>query len=263
MVSYKDKHAEYYDIFYQDKAYAAEAAFVHECLQRFSQGENKRLLELACGSGNHAFRLEKLGYEIVAVDNSEDLLAVARRKAQSHNSSIEFHLADMRSLALEDGLFDAAICLFDSIGYVQTNEAILQVLTGVRRHVRPGGLFVLEFWHAAAMLTGYDPVRVRRWPLDDGELLRISSTQLDTASQLAEVTYDIYELREDMSYFHLQEKQVNRYFLVQEMASYLIRTGFEPLAWLDGYSWKEEIDEETWHIVAVARRGREGHGRAV
>jgi SAM-dependent methyltransferase len=255
MASYTGKHAEYYDIFYQDKDYAGEAAFVHACLERFSQGAPLRLFEMACGSGNHALQLQQLGYEIVAIDYSEDLLAVARAKAVSRNASIDFRLADMRSLALADEPFDAAICLFDSIGYVQTNAAIQQVLDGVRKHLRPGGLFVFEFWHAAAMLKGYDPVRVRRWPVEGGELLRISSTRLEPEQQLAEVTYDIYDLGADGAYTYLQETQVNRYFLVQEMAAFLTRAGLEPLAWLDGYSWKEDIDENTWHVLAVARRG--------
>lgn len=258
MVSYTGKHAVYYDIFYKDKGYAAEAAFVYECLQRFSEGKTKRILELACGSGNHAFELEKLGFSILATDYSEDLLAVAREKAAARGSAVDFRLADMRTLSLEEDDIDAAICLFDSIGYVQTNAAIQQVLAGVHRHLRPDGLFVFEFWHAAAMLSGYDPLRVRRWPVEDGELLRIASTKLDPGQQLAEVTYDIYELNNDHTFSHLQETQVNRYFLVPEMDAFLIQAGFEPLAWLDGYSWKEDIDGDTWHVLAVARAKAEG-----
>lgn len=258
MVSYSGKHAGYYDIFYQDKDYPAEAAFVHECLQRYSGGKTERVLELACGSGNHAFQLEQLGYALVATDYSEDLLVVARQKAASQGSRVDFRLADMRTLALDETDYDAAICLFDSIGYVQTNAAIQQVLAGVHQHLRPGGLFVFEFWHAAAMLSGYDPLRVRHWPIEGGELLRIATTKLDSAQQLAEVTYDIYELHDDLTYTHLQETQVNRYFLVQEMAAFLTQAGFEPVAWLDGYSWKENIDRETWHVLAVARTKEEG-----
>lgn len=254
MSSYKGRHAEFYEIFYGDKPYAEEASFVHQCLQQYTVGATYRLLELACGTGTHALALEKLGYEIVATDYSEDMLACARRKAEEVASSIDFRWQDMRALDIADKPFDAVICLFDSLGHVQTNEAITHVLKGIHRHLRPEGLFVFEFWHAAAMLCGYDPVRVGRWSTESEELVRISETELEYAKQLARVTYTIYELRPDGKYSTLKETITNRYFLVQEMAGWLSACGFKPLKWFAGFAVDESITEKTWHVVAVARK---------
>jgi len=253
MSSYLGKHAQYYDIFYQDKDYAAEAAFVDECLRRYGPLNGRRLLEIACGTGNHAFALEKIGYQIIASDYSEDLLKEAKKKAKENGSEIDFRLADMRSLEVDEGPFDALICLFDSIGYVQSDEAIGNVLQNVHRHLIPGGLFVFEFWHADAMLKHYDPMRIRRWPIDNGELLRISSTTLEKEKKLAKVSYDIYELHDDNSYERINETQVNRFFRVAEMDDFLRNNQFEPLTWLNGYAWDEEIGEESWHILTLAK----------
>jgi ubiquinone/menaquinone biosynthesis C-methylase UbiE len=253
MSSYLGKHAEYYDTIYQDKLYAQEAAFVAECFERYGNGETKRLIELACGTGRHAFELEALGYSILATDYSEDLLAIARRKAQERGSAVQFQLADMRELNIDAPPFDAAICLFDSLGYVRTDEAIGKVLAGVRRHLRPEGLFVFEFWHAPAMLAHYEPIRVRRWPLPDGDLLRIATTRLLDEGNLAEVRYDLYELHEDRSYSSLSETQVNRFFTVPEMEALLAAADFEALDWRNGYTWDSAIDDDTWHVLAIAR----------
>lgn len=254
MTSYSGRHAQYYDIFYQGKGYAEEAAFINESLSRYGISEGSRILELACGTGNHAFELEKLGYELLATDYSEDVLRQAKRKAKSTKSKVEFRLADMRELALDEVPFDAAICLFDSIGYAQSDEAVGVVLQNVHRHLRPEGIFIFEVWHSLAMLNHYDPLRVRRWPIPGGELLRISTTTLDEAQNLAEVNYDIFELRDDQSYARLQETQVNRFFSVEEMAALLLENQFQALAWLNGYTWDENIDDKCWHILAIARR---------
>jgi SAM-dependent methyltransferase len=254
MNSYIGRHAEFYDIFYADKPYAQEAAFVHQCLQQYGTGITRRLLELACGTGSHALTLEKFGYEIVATDYSQDMLACARRKAAKAASSVDFRWQDMRALDIADRPFDAVLCLFDSIGYVETNEAIAQVFQGVHHHLRPDGLFVFEFWHGVAMLHSYDPVRVRRWSTPEGELVRISETELVYARNLARVTYTIYELRHDGTYTSLKETQTNRYFLVQEMAYWLSSCGFTPLKWFAGFTPDENINEQTWHIVAIARK---------
>jgi SAM-dependent methyltransferase len=257
MSSYIGRHAELYDLFYANKPYGAEALFVHRCLEQYSAGPSTRLLELACGTGSHAFALEKFGYQILATDHSEDMLAIARKKARQFSSKVDFRVQDMTQLADPDYPFDAVICLFDAIGYVATNERVSRVLQGVYRQLRAEGLFIFEFWHAAAMLRSYDPVRVRRWDTDQGELLRISETNLNCADQLSHVTYSVYELHRDGAYRTLTETQVNRYFLVQEMSYWLTSSGFTPVKWFAGFSDNEIINEETWHVVAVAHRGQE------
>lgn len=254
MTSYSGRHAELYDLFYADKPYDREAAFVAQCLRDYSVGPAKRLLELACGTGSHALQLEQAGYEIVATDYSADMLRRAQQKAAERSSQVEFVQADMTRIELSGAPFDAAYCLFDSIGYVATNEAIARVFRAVHQHLRDGGLFVFEFWHAAAMLRHYDPVRVRRWQTNDGTVLRISETTLDYARQLSNVAYSIYELKNDGTFSSLTEVQVNRYFLVQEMAAFVTAGGFEPVKWFAGFTSDEKISDETWHIVTVARR---------
>jgi SAM-dependent methyltransferase len=254
VISYEGRHAELYDLFYAEKDYGGEAAFVHACLERHAAGPARRVLELACGTGRHALALERLGHEVVALDHSEAMLRVARARAAQAASRVEFREGDLRALDPPGAPFDAAVCLFDSLGYVATNEGVAAALRGVHRAVRPGGLFVFEFWHAAAMLRGYDPVRVRRWTVPDGEVLRISETRLECERQLAHVSYSVYEHRRDGTYAALRETQTNRYFLVQEMARWLETAGFAPLAWHDGFSASGPVTEATWHVVAVARR---------
>lgn len=254
MTSYSGRHAELYDLFYADKPYEAEAAFVDNCLREYSVGPTNSLLEIACGTGTHALLLEKRGYEIVATDYSNDMLERAKQKASVGSSRVDFRLQDMTQLDLSEAPFDAAYCLFDAIGYVATNESLEKVFRGVHKHLRRDGLFIFEFWHAGAMLRHYDPVRVRRWKTVDSLVLRLSETTLDYANQLSSVIYSIYELKDDRTYSTLTETQVNRYFLVQEMAAWLTSTGFAPVKWFAGFSNDETISDQTWHVVAVARR---------
>jgi SAM-dependent methyltransferase len=254
MNSYGGRHAELYDIFYKDKPYAKEAAYVHSCLQKFGNRPTGSVLEVACGTGSHAIELEKLGYTITASDYSDSMLEIARQKAARLSSHVEFYKQDMRSLDLQKGRFDAVICLFDSIGYVLTNEALRKTLQGIHHYLHTDGLFVFEFWNAGAMLRHCEPVRVRRWLTEKSEVVRISETTLDHSRQAAEVSYSIFELNNDGSYSRFKETQVVRYFLLQEMAAILNGNGFIPLKWFAGFTASEEITENTWHIVSVARK---------
>lgn len=257
MASYIGRHANLYDLFYAEKPYAQEAAFVHDCVRRYGKGTSEKLLELACGTGRHALEWQKLGYQAVASDYSKDMLEVAQKRPRAPAPALRFEYQDMRNLQVQGAPFDVVVCLFDSLGYVGTNDAIAESLSGIARHLRSDGLFVFEFWHAGAMVRSFDPVRVRRWKTADGEILRISETQLDVQKQLGIVQYTILDLKSDGTYEQLSETQSNRYFLVQEMAALLTSSGFVPVAWHAGFTASEQIDTNTWHVVAVARKGAE------
>lgn len=251
-------YAELYDIFYAGKPYAEEAAFVSERLH--AHGGGRRILELACGTGGHAFALENLGHEVTAADYSPDMIAKARAKKVHLGSRIEFVTADMRDLDLGDESFDAVVCLFDSIGYVLTNSALLATLRGVGRHLRTEGLFIFEFWHGPAMLRHFDPVRVRHWPVPGGQVLRISETTLDVSRQISTVSYRVWQHNEDGTYREFSECHRNRYFSVPEMAGWLGQSGFEPLQWCAGFSSEGPITDTTWHVLGVARKKDTGMG---
>ena len=251
---YDGRHAELYDLFYGAKPYAAEAHHIHGLLQQVSADHIRRVLDIACGTGSHAIELERLGYDVVGTDISEDMLVRAKGKAKELRAGVCFERQDMRVLNVAGAPFDAVLCLFDAIGHVQTTAAIKQTLHGVHRHLRQGGLFILEFWHAAAMAGQHDPLRVKRWASERGEILRLSETSIDLGLQCATVQHTIYELRRDGGYETAIERQTNRFFSVPEMSELLDDCGLDVVRSYSGYSSEEVLTRDTWHIVMVARR---------
>ena len=249
--TFQGLHAAHYDLVYADKPYAEEAQFVADLLGR-TEGS---LLDLACGTGRHALEFAGMGYEVTGVDYSEDLLELARRSAEEAGASIEFVAGDMRELDL-GRTFDSVTCLFDSIGYPCTDEGIVAALTSARNHLEPEGTLAVEFLHEAAMVRHYSPVRVRRWPTaDGGELLRISETELDTERGVMSVSYELIELApEGGGYTRAAETQENRYFEVEEMRSLMSQAGLEVERFVPAYSSSDSIDDETFHVIAVAHR---------
>jgi SAM-dependent methyltransferase len=251
---YAGRHAELYDLFYKSKDYASEVSYLHGLLRQFSERPVRRILDIACGTGSHAIEFEQLGYDVVGSDISEDMLAFAREKALAGRSEVRFEKQDMRTLDVASRPFDAVVCLFDAIGHVQTTAAIKQTFRAVHGHLREDGLFVLEFWHAAAMAGQHDPLRVRKFTTDRGEILRLSQTTVDLALQCATVEHAIYDLRSDGTYQTAIERQINRFFSLLEMSALLDESGFDVVKYYSGYSPDEILTPDTWHIVLVARR---------
>ena len=254
MTNYAGRYAELYDLFYADKPYADEARFVHELIQEFGRRPSREIVELACGTGRHALELEKFGYQITATDRSPDMIDIARRRAGTNGSKIEFAVRDLRDLEAVTKECDAVVCLFDSIGYLKTDEALRAAFAEIRNHLRAGGLFIFEFWHAPAMLHRFSPTRLRKVKTADAEIVRTSSTALDRDNCLATVDYTVEERKSDGTSSTFRETHTNRYFFVDQIKRRLSAADFEPLKFFAGFEKEAPITEDTWHIVAVARK---------
>jgi SAM-dependent methyltransferase len=134
--------AKYYDAVYGGKDYAAEARSLHTLIQRHRPGA-KSLLDVACGTGRHLQQMAEW-YDGAGLDASQELLDAARRRCPG----VAFHLADMVDFSLPER-FDAITCLFSSIAYVGSVERLRSTLAAMKRHLRPGGVVVIEPWFTA------------------------------------------------------------------------------------------------------------------
>ena len=251
MNTYRGLHARHYDLVYGEKPYSTEARFV-DALLREADAEPGRLLDVACGTGRHAAQFSALGWDVTGVDHSESLLEHARRNAPDAS----FLCQDMRKLDVPGAPFDAVTCLFDSIGYPLEDAGIVAALSGMRRHAAPGSPVAIEFLHAPALLRRASPLGVRTWPLSEngaGELVRISRVDVDESARTMQVEYELLELHGDGTYERWRETQANRFFTTEEMGELLEAAGLRAERFLHAYTEGAEIDDETFHVLVVAR----------
>jgi len=104
-----------------------------------------RVIDLGCGTGRLSITLAQAGHRVLAVDLSEPMLAIVSEKARAANIAIDCMKANIVDLAaIADGSFDAAVCLFQTLGMVVGDEARRRVLKHVYRLLRPGGRYVLH-----------------------------------------------------------------------------------------------------------------------
>lgn len=254
MISYIGRHAELYDIMYGSKPYSYEAELIHNYFRSYNTNGTS-IIELACGTGNHAFEFEQLGFNITAFDNSKDMIAQAQTKAKKRDSHIDFRIDSMVDFStFGDEKYDFGLCLFDSLGYVLSNENIENTLKNVFNVLSNKGIFCCEVWHSAAMLSGYSETRKREWQLEESTLLRISETELDVASSTATINFTILELMSDNTFAKLEEQQKNRFFSVQEIEYFLKKAGFDKITIFDGYTNNTMITDKTWHLLCFAHK---------
>jgi SAM-dependent methyltransferase len=133
--------AHVYDLLYEamGKDYGAESAVLHDLIQSRSPGA-RSLLDVACGTGGHLRHLRRW-YDVTGVDVDPAMVAEARVRLPQ----VPVLEADMRTLALGRS-FDAAVCLFSSVGYLRSTEELTAAVGAMSRHLNPGGVLIVDGW---------------------------------------------------------------------------------------------------------------------
>lgn len=133
-------YARYYDALYSTiKSYPEEAQSVATLLRTEHPG-CQRVLDVACGTGEHARLLAQVhGFTVDGVDIDERFLQQARAK----HAGGDFRQADMVDFDL-GRRYDAVLCLFSAIAYVVTPARLALAFGCFRQHLAPGGLVVVE-----------------------------------------------------------------------------------------------------------------------
>jgi SAM-dependent methyltransferase len=133
--------AEYYDLIYSAfKDYAAEVAEVTALLRRLNP-RCHTVLDVGCGTGEHARRLAAEGFLADGIDIEPAFVRIASLK----HPTGRFVEADMSDFHLPHR-YDALLCLFSSIGYLRTLDRVTRALACFREHLAPGGVALVEPW---------------------------------------------------------------------------------------------------------------------
>ena len=119
------------------------------------------ILDLCCGDGSHSIELGKRGYKVTGFDLSNCMLSKAKLDADQAGVEIEWVRGDMRDLPFVRE-FDAVINMFNSFGYLKTEEEDQRVLNQVSKVLRSNGRFLQQLPNLAAFFRTFQPTRVTR-----------------------------------------------------------------------------------------------------
>lgn len=248
-------YARYYDLFYGEKDYAGEAAFVHGILREHGLPAAE-ILEIGCGTGRHALELAAHGHGVHGIDLSEGMLeraAELRAGAGAHTESLSFEFGDARTYR-SGRTFDAVISLFHVMSYQTSNDDLLAAFRTAAVHLAPGGLFVFDCWYGPAVLSERPERRERTLSDDAVEVSRVATPAMDAQSDVCEVRYDISVTdRLTGATESLSELHPMRYLFSPEVAIALDVCGLDMVAQCE-FGTGQPLSFSTWNGCFVARK---------
>jgi len=145
--------ARFYDKIWGKYDYDGDVKFLNDL---FKKHRCRSIIDVGCGTGNHALRLNRLGYEVVGADISPTMLRIA--KGKDKKARIRFMQGDMRKLeeiVPKDNRFDAAICLGQAFSSMITNRDVHAFFHGLHKVLRKNGLFIFGARNAKMIKEEY------------------------------------------------------------------------------------------------------------
>lgn len=135
--------ARYYDELTANIDYKKRGEYFHEIIKKFKSTKDNILLDLACGTGSISEVMAGLGYDVVGVDNSDEMLGMAIEKKFDSGLNIQYLCQDMRKLDMF-GTIDITICALDSINHLSSLNDVRKVFEGVAFFSELNGLFIFD-----------------------------------------------------------------------------------------------------------------------
>lgn len=137
MSQYGSSFAKHYDLMYSWKDYASESDIIVKLVEKHGNG-GRKLLEVACGTGNY-LALLKEKFDVTGLDLSAEMLSVAAKKLPG----IKLMQGSMKNFKLEE-TFDVITCLFSSIAYMKSEEELKQAVHAFYDHLKKDGIAIVE-----------------------------------------------------------------------------------------------------------------------
>lgn len=253
--------ARVYDLFMDNVPYWEWSRYLLSLLKEYG-AKDGIVLELGCGTGKMTRLLSRAGYDMIGIDNSEEMLQMAREaeyeakeypavQAESESrEDILYLLQDMREFELY-GTVKAVVSICDCVNYILKEEELLQVFRLVNNYLDPGGVFIFDLntLYKYREVLGENVICENR---KEGSF--IWENFYDEKEKLNQYDLTLFLREEESSplYRKYEETHFQRGYELKQVKMLLEQAGMEVLAVYDGYT-REPVRDDSQRVTVIAR----------
>ena len=247
--------AKVYDLFMDNVPYESWSKYLVELLREHGIRDGL-VLDLGCGTGKMARLLADAGYDMIGVDNSVEMLDIAREEEQSKEKKegrkdILYLLQDMQEFELY-GTVSAVYSGCDSFNYILNEEELFTVFRLVNNYLDPGGLFVFD------MNTPFKYQKLlaeNTFAENREESSFIWENYYDEESRINEYDLTLFirkQKEKEPCFLRFSETHYQKSYSLSTIRRLIEEAGMEWVAVYDDYT-REPLGEESERMLILAR----------
>ena len=239
--------ASVYDTFMDETPYEEWCEFLVQILEEYEVPKGL-VLDLGCGTGTLTEMLSKEGYDMIGVDNSEQMLAIAMEKRETSGENILYLLQDMREFELY-GTVGAVISVCDSLNYLLEEDDLVQTFRLVNNYLDPKGIFIFDFntVYKYREVIGDTTIAENR-----EECSFIWENYYHEEEEINEYDLTIFVREEDELFRKFEENHYQRGYRLKQMEEALKKAGMEFVKAMDADT-HGEVTKNSERIYCIAR----------
>lgn len=249
MASYKH-FAEYYDILTSNIPYVQRGEYFNAILNRFGKKDGI-LLDLACGTGSMSEVMDSLGYDVIGVDNSYEMLSVAMNKRYDSGRDIIYLCQDMQNIDMY-GTIDVCICALDSINHVTDSDVVKKIFQRVSLFLHPDGIFIFD---VNSPYKHNEVLSEATFTYDYDEVYCVWQNS-KCHNNIVDIELELFGRNEDDSYSRFSESFSERAYTHEEILGFINSTDLKLLAVYadDSFSEPNETSQRLIYVTASAKK---------
>ena len=193
--------ANVYDHMMENIPYDEWFGRIKECLEDYGITEG-RICELGCGTGIITEKFAKAGYDMIGLDQSVDMLALAREKQEKTGTSILYLNQSMEKMEL-DGPVDVFLSVCDSMNYLLHDEDMIALFHKIHEYLKSGGYFIFD------LKTAYcyrNVIGNQTWVEQDDEVSYIWENYFYEEQDINEYMLTIFQKQPDSELYQRVEE---------------------------------------------------------
>lgn len=239
--------ASVYDTFMDNIPYEEWAEYLTDLLKEYLVSDGL-VLDLGCGTGNMTEQLAKAGYDMIGIDNAEEMLEIAMEKKAQSGHDILYLLQDMREFELY-GTVKAIVSICDSMNYITEEEDLVKVFRLANNYLDPKGVFIFDF----NTVYKYSEILGNQTIAEDrDECSFIWDNYYYEHEQINEYELSLFIREESGLYRKYQETHYQRAYDLETMKSLIKESGLEYITAYDAFT-KNAPTDESERIYVIAR----------
>lgn len=176
-----------YDLVHRKAPDGKQISFFERAIKRFGEP----VLELASGTGEYLVTLSEQRFDIKGVEKFSEPIGISREKAERRQVEPQLRAADMRNFSLDEK-FRLIFVAGNGLQHLKANVDVLMCFDSVRRHLLPGGKFIVEVFNPSVSLLARDPndrFMVGEFRTEDGWLVITTSVRYDASTQINHIDW--------------------------------------------------------------------------
>lgn len=242
--------AQVYDEFMDNIPYEEWGEYLLGLLKEYGVADGL-VLDMGCGTGSITEFLSRAGYDMIGIDNSEDMLSIAREKAMEEGREILYLLQDMREFELY-GTVAAIVSICDSMNYITEEEELLQVFTLANNYLDPGGLFIFDL----NTPYKYEELLADNVIAENREdCAFIWENYYDRESRINEYDLSVFVEEEEEIFRRYQETHYQKAYSLETIKELLLQAGMEFVTAYDAFTREApKPDSERIYIIAKEKK---------